>query len=455
MAILDNKHLTIRKTELTEVELSDLQEKCSYVDKAVEYQVNQARRRSYPGSQHALAALKKKMVVRLYSEDEEFIVIPQGLVHCAPSSLQIKDERALPKKSSYLWHKTPPFPLRYYQREAVDSLKGHSRGQLVLATGTGKSWTMLTLVKEMGLKTLVICPSSMIGSQLYDLFCKHLGKKAVGMYGAGKKEIKQVTVALYQSVAKNAELFSDVEMVVTDENQTLGAGSLVAITSALSHVPFFFSVSATNFRTDGRTPEIYAASGDVRYSFDTKRAIQEKFLAQPVFSVAVVESKGGQHDLKQKNYTEHVVKNEVLNQKLILDAEKVIAKGMSTLILVQEIEHGQAIATALGLPFANGEDAKSKKYIDHLNAGTIKGLVAGAQMCGIGVDTVRVDCLMMCSFPGSEGLTLQLLGRGLRMYPGKKKVLVLDYIPQNNDMLRRHGEQRVRWYEEYGPVQMR
>lgn len=455
MATLENTGITIAKNELSVEELDYIRAECSYKDTSVEYQLNQARRRAYPGAQHVIANLKKKMVVNLFRETDDEIIVPQGLSYLLPKTLAILDRRVVPKSSPYLWHKTPPFPLRYYQREAIDSLKGKTRGQLVLATGTGKSWTMLTMVKELGLKTLVICPSSMIGTQLYDLFAKHLGKKLVGMYGAGKKEVKPITVALYQSVAKNAELFKDYDLVVTDENQTLGAGSLIAITSSLSHVPLFYSVSATNFRSDGRTLEIYAASGDVCYTFDTKRAISEGFLAQPVFSVAMVDSKGRQHDLKQKNYTDHVVKNDILNAKIVADAQKVLARGMSTLILVQEIEHGQMIADALGLPFANGEDAKSKKYIDMLNDGAIKGLIAGAQMCGIGVDTVRVDCLMMCSFPGSEGLTLQLLGRGLRMYPGKKKVMVLDYIPKNCDMLRRHGEQRVRWYEEYGPVQVR
>jgi superfamily II DNA or RNA helicase len=73
-------------------------------------------------------------------------------------------------------------------------------------------------------------------------------------------------------------------------------------------------------------------------------------------------------------------------------------------------------------------------------------------MCGIGVDTVRVDCLIMASFPGTEGLTTQLIGRGLRKYEGKKMVVVLDYRVLGNNMLRRHADNRVEWYSKYGFV---
>jgi len=211
-------------------------------------------------------------------------------------------------------------------------------------------------------------------------------------------------------------------------------------------------VSATNYRADGRTPEIYAASGQIKYNFDTVRAIQEGFLAQPYFYVREVASIGGNYDMKQKNYADHVVQNQELTARIVKDSLAMMASGKSTLILVQEIEHGEAISSALGLHFANGENKDSMKLIDKLNRGEIKGLVAGAQMCGIGVDTVRVDCLVMASFPGTKGLTTQLVGRGLRKYEGKEKVIVLDYMLSGNPMLNRHAEQRIEWYSELGPV---
>lgn len=451
-AVITNSTAVISKADLTTAELKSIKDACTYKDQTIVYAIKRASSTRWGAK--TIPGLKEKLVVTLYEEDDDSIAIPQGMKYLIPSHIDRIDQRVLPTFKEMVWFKRPEKVMRYYQRDQVDALKGDSRGQIVSATGTGKSFTMLNLVKETGLRTLIICPSSLIGDQLYADFSTFLGKKDVGMYGSGKKEIKRVTIGLYQSVTKNIDAFKDFDMVITDENQTLGASSLTEISRGLSHVPYFYSLSATNWRADGKTPEIYAASGDVLYNFDTKRAISEGFLAQPVFIVREVPSSGRDYDLKQKNYTHHVVKNELLTKQIIADIQKVKDKGMSTLVLVQEIEHGEMISQALGVPFANGENKNSMDLIRGLNSGSIKILVAGASMTGVGVDTVRVDCLVMASFPGTEGLTLQLLGRGLRKYPGKEKVLVLDYWLPNSQMLGRHALNRIEWYKEYGPVKI-
>jgi len=451
IATLSNDNLVVPLSLLTTAQLDAIKAETTYKDTAVAYQLKNLKQ-SHWAKPAQIKALEQQLYVQLWKEENDALVLPQGLKYLLPAEIPVEDLRVLPKFKKMIWHKKPNKTMRYYQRECADALMADSRGQGVMATGTGKSFTMMNIVREMGLKTLVICPSSIIGDQLYEDFVEHLGPKVVGMYGGGKKQIKQVTIGLYQSVTRNIEAFKDFQLVICDENQTLGAGSLVAITRQLGHVPYFFSVSATNYRADGRTPEIYAASGPIKYDFDTVRAIREGFLALPAFYVREVYSSGGSYDLKQKNYTDHVVKNARLNNQITKDAKAMLDAGKSTLILVQEIDHGEEIANRLGLQFANGENKDSMKLIKALNRGEIKGLVAGAQMCGIGVDTVRVDCLIMASFPGTKGLTTQLVGRGLRKYEGKTNVIVLDYKVLGNSMLSRHADSRVEWYEELGKV---
>lgn len=450
-ATLSNDNVVVPLSLLSDSQLSALKAETTYKDSAVAYQLKSLKS-SHWAKPAQIKALEGQLYVQLWKEIDDCFVLPQGFKHLIPADIQLEDKRVLPTFKKMIWHKKPSKTMRYYQRECADALMADSRGQGVMATGTGKSFTMMNIVREMGLRTLVICPSSIIGEQLYNDFVEHLGPKVVGMYGGGKKQIKQVTIGLYQSVTRNIEAFKDFQVVMCDENQTLGAGSLVAITRELGAVPYFYSVSATNYRADGRTPEIYASSGPVKYNFDTQRAIREGFLASPLFYVRDVYSSGGSYDLKQKNYTDHVVKNARLNNRIVQDAQAMLKAGKSTLILVQEIEHGEELATRLGLQFANGENKDSMKLIGELNKGKIPGLIAGAQMCGIGVDTVRVDCLIMASFPGTQGLTTQLVGRGLRKYEGKTQVIVLDYRVLGNSMLSRHADSRIDWYTELGTV---
>ena len=451
-AIITNATVAIDITDLTSDELKSIKLATTYKDQSVAYAIK--RLSSSPWGMKRMAELKEKLTVTLYEEIEGMLCLPQGFAYLIPSRIPIVDNRYLPSFRKMVWSDPPKYDMRYYQREAVDALKKVSRGQVVAATGSGKSFMMLNLIKETGLKTLVICPSSLIGDQLYTDFAHHLGKSKVGMFGSGKKEVKQVTVGLFQSVTKNIELFKDSDMILVDESQYISSESIVAIARGLAHVPYFYSLSATNWRSDGKTPEIFAASGDVVYSFDTKRAIEESWLAQPVFVMREMPSSGREYELKQKNYTYHVLKNEALTKQIVADVQKAQGMGMSVLILVQEIEHGDTISGALGVPFANGENKHSMDLIKQLNAGTVKTLVAGAKMAGVGVDSVRVDCLVQASFPGTEGLTLQLLGRGLRKYPGKEKVLVIDYCPKGSVMLSRHAKNRAEWYRELGPLKI-
>lgn len=451
-AIITNKSIEIPLADLTLAETLLIKANCTYKDKSVEYAIRQASKSMWGAKR--IPELKTKLTITLYEETPETLIIPQGMAHLIPSHIILIDKRVLPLFREMVWYQKPKHDMRYYQREAVEALMSDSRGQAVLSTGSGKSFLMLNLVKKMGLQTLIICPSSLIGDQLYDDFASALSRRQVGMFGSGKKEVKQITVGLYQSVTRNIEVFKNTELIVVDESQTIASNSLTAISRGLSHVPYFYSVSATNWRADGKTPEIYAASGNVKYTFDTLRAISEGFLSQPVFIIREVPSSGKEYELKQKNYTHHVVKNNILNAQIVADIQRARSMGMSTLILVQEIEHGEMIASAENIPFANGENKKSMQLIKQLNVGSIKTLIAGASLAGVGTNFTRVDCLIMASFPGTKGLTLQLLGRGLRKYEGKKKLLVLDYSIKNNNMLFRHSQSRIEWYSELGEVKI-
>ena len=130
------------------------------------------------------------------------------------------------------------------------------------------------------------------------------------------------------------------------------------------------------------------------------------------------------------------------------DALAMIAAGKSTLILVDQVEHGEALAKVLKVPFAQGEDDQSEEYINQLNKGKIKGLIGTDGKVSEGVDTRNVDCLILANFAGSKGMVIQAVGRGLRKQGVKENCIILDYIPSGSIMLKRHAENRIKWYQE-------
>jgi superfamily II DNA or RNA helicase len=277
------------------------------------------------------------------------------------------------------------------------------------------------------------------------------GENKIGYYGGGKKKIKDITVGIAQSVINGIEDFKKENLgaIVVDEAHHTPATIFSTIATELGSVGRIFGLTATNFRNDGKDVMIEAAVGPTLISRDLIWCIDNGWLADPYFIVREVPTTGQSFkDDKLKNYKEHVLNSELMTQQIIQDCQKFIDAGKHVLCLVDEKAHGEVISKALGLPFANGDDKKSSDYIVQLNDGKLPGLVGTDSRIGEGVDTKRVDVLVLANFVASKGILWQNIGRGMRLYGDKKAVVVLDYAPLGSAMLKRHSDQRIAMYKE-------
>jgi superfamily II DNA or RNA helicase len=177
--------------------------------------------------------------------------------------------------------------------------------------------------------------------------------------------------------------------------------------------------------------------------------IQNQWLRNPYIIVREIPTIGKEYPSdKLKNYKAHVLNQDVLNSRIISDAQKFISAKKSVLILVKEISHGKLISERLGLPFATGNDKNSQEYVKQLNEGKIPGLVGTDSKIGEGTDTKNVDVLILANFVASKGPLWQNIGRGLRPHNGNDSVVILDYVPLGSKMLTRHAKQRIKFYKE-------
>jgi DNA repair protein RadD len=130
------------------------------------------------------------------------------------------------------------------------------------------------------------------------------------------------------------------------------------------------------------------------------------------------------------------------------DARCMIENGKFVLILVDQISHGKELSESLNIPFISGEDPDSYKYIGEFNAHKIKAIVATDSVFGEGVDSRPVEVIILATFVASKVTVIQSIGRGLRKTPEKDKCLIIDYIPEGSEILRRHALQRISYYKE-------
>lgn len=448
-AILENDKIII--SGCSDVFRRYLSDNLSYTDKSKEYQIRKMEKNPFSRNSAALKKMKAEMSGTLLIElPNGDVQIPPGFAHLV-DNITIEDKRIDTGISIALPWAVKPHDPRDYQTEAIDLMMLNNRGLINFATGLGKTLTAVHLIRKMKKKALVICPGKTIADNFYQELVMAFGDSRVGYFGDGKKQIKDITVGIVGSINNSIDRFiqQDLGLIIFDEVHHLAANTFFSIAEGLKNVGRMYGLTATDFRSDGKDIMITAGVGKVLIKRDLIWGIANKWLADPYFVVRGIPTIGKEYkDDKLKNYKEHVVDCKAMNDRIIADIQKFLAAGMSILCLVDQVDHGGAIAQAVGLPFATGEDKMSKEYVDQLNKGSIPGLVGTASMIGEGCDTKRVDVLVLANFVASKGPLWQNIGRGMRLYGTKTEVIVLDYCPKGSSMLTRHCKQRIVLYKE-------
>jgi superfamily II DNA or RNA helicase len=451
--IIANDKMTI--SGATPGVLAQLQSELTYTDKAKQYQLRRLSRTRWGQMSPLYKQLQAEVSGHLYEMNGNDLICTSALYEHVKDFLvgavltDLRKETG--KKIVVPWVKKP-FPLRPYQEEAVDLFLNNWRGLGNLATGLGKTLIATHLIQRYKKRTLVICPTDSVAKQFYSQFVECFGKQKVGFYGGGKKNISDITIGIAASITRNIQEFAnaDLGLVIFDETHHTPASTFFDIAKGIAGVGRVFGLTATDYRSDGKDILITAGCGSVLIRRDIKWGVSNGYLAEPVFLVREVATGGRDFkDDKLKSYKEHVLNNDAMKKRIEDDARAMMAAGKSVLILVDEVAHGELLSKALGIPFATGLDKKSQEYVEQLNAGKVPGLVGTQGKIGEGSDTKNVDCLILASFPGSKGVTIQAIGRALRMQGLKVKVLILDYKPLGSTMLSRHADNRINWYSEF------
>jgi superfamily II DNA or RNA helicase len=437
----------------TDIE-SDIMTELSYIDKSKEYQLKRMQKNPYAKASQQYAQLQKESKGNLCKKINDSLFIPSGFMNLVKSKVNtVVDTRqdTGPQVSLPWANASYSLKLRDYQEEAVELASQSWRGIINLATGLGKTKTAIALIRKLKRNTLVVCPSKSIALQFHSELVEAFGKSKVGFVGDGKYKPSTVTVGIAASVCNRIDDIKGLNLgvVVFDETHHTPANTFYAIAEGLGAVGRIYGLTATAFRSDGKDIFIHAACGDILVQRDVSWGVANGWLSDPYFIVRKVKTVGKDfRDDKLKSYRAHVLESKEMNDRIISDCRAFHTAGKFLLVLVDQIEHGDIISSALGIPFANGRDKGSEVNIQHFNDGNIKALIATDGLVGEGVDTRNVEVLVVANFTASKSAVLQAVGRGLRKTPTKDKCIILDYVPEGSTMLARHAKQRISYYLE-------
>ena len=376
--------------------------------------------------------------------------------------------------------------LRYYQDEAKAAIYKFFKDfpdlnpVVVLPTGSGKTPLLAAICDDIVTKrsrifnrkcrVLVVSHVKELLEQAYEKIKATASNLNVGLYSAGlnsRDTDSDVVVAGVQSVYNRAFELGAFDLVIVDEAHLVppdGEGMYQTLISKLkisNPKVRLIGLTATPYRLkEGLLCSLKGVFNAVCYEKNVKELIQEGYLC-PLKSRLVQEGidTTGLHIQRGEFVSEEVDKLINTSQKVSKACREIVYKAdkygrQRILIFAASVDHannikreiekisGQECGIVLGSTPANeraemlarfrgeqvpanmfGEFKQPLKYM--VNVGVLT----------TGFDNPQIDLVAIVRPTASAGLYYQMVGRGLRLSPGKDYCLILDF-GQNID---RHG----------------
>ncbi len=354
------------------------------------------------------------------------------------------------------------FTLRPYQQEAVDATIAHFRKHtepalIVLPTGAGKSLVIAELAKKARGRVLVLAHVKELVAQNHAKYCAYGLEADIFAAGLQQKQSEgKVVFGSVQSIARNLSLFdSAFSLLIIDECHRISDDDDSQYQQIIQHLRQrnpqlrLLGLTATPYRLGKGWIYQYHYHGMIRgdqnsqfhdciYELPLRYMIKHGFLVPPErldmpivqydFSQLAVSESGlfREADLnrelkQQKRITPHIVK------QIIEYAQE----RLGTMIFAATVEHAREIHRLLppdeaALVSAETPMVERDALIEAFKQQKLRYLVNVAVLT-TGFDAPHVDLIAILRPTESVSLYQQIVGRGLRLFPGKKDCVILDY----------------------------
>lgn len=356
--------------------------------------------------------------------------------------------------------------LRPYQRAAVDSLYDYWREKpgsplLVLPTGAGKSLVLGTVCKELveaypDMRILIVTHVRELILSNYRELLNIWPFAPAGIFSAGvgrRDAHAQIIFGGVQTIASKTEQIGHVDLVMVDEAHLMPRksetqyGQLLDGLRAINPDLKLVGLTATPYRLgEGMLHEGEGALfDDIAYELPISDLIDGGYLVRPIskgmattYDVSGVAKLGG--DYKQ-SALQAAVDQDDLNRAVV---DEIVAYGQDRrawLCFCSGVEHAYHMRdeirsrgfTCEAIDGTTPTDERDR-ILEDFKAGRIRAL-SNNSVLTTGTNLPIIDLVAFCRPTQSAGLYVQMAGRGLRLYPGKKDCLFLDFA----GCVRRHG----------------
>jgi superfamily II DNA or RNA helicase len=314
--------------------------------------------------------------------------------------------------------------LRPYQTECVDLIDSKPPGAYLvqMATGLGKTVTFASLHRP-GRMLILSHREELVHQPLkyFDCYTDY------EMAGHSASPMADVVSASVQTLTRRLQRFApdEFDILITDEAHHAAANSYRRIYDYFTprlHIGF----TATPGRGDKvRLDDIYS---DIIFQRDLRWGIENKYLSDIFcrrvnigYDLSAVRTSHGDY---APGELEEAMDG---TADAIAQVYREMAEG-ATLIFAVSVKQAEEIATKIpGAAVVTGETKNRSAIIEAFTAGQIPCIV-NVMVFTEGTDIPRVETIIIARPTQNDSLYTQMVGRGLRLYPGKTRLNLIDCV---------------------------
>jgi ATP-dependent helicase IRC3 len=345
-----------------------------------------------------------------------------------------------------------PFQLRPYQTEAISAVitarrRGLHRMVIALPTGAGKTVIFSELARLAKRPVLVLAHRTELVQQAAEKLGRSIGDPSLVAVEQGAvtaaKGVKVVVASIRSLNEKRLHKLInnyDFGLIVYDECHHSAAEDNMRVLRSLGCFRVDWSgtllgFTATTVRADGLGLD--TVFEEVIYNQGLMQMIRDGFLS-PLrgFRIATaadltgVAPAGGDLNIEQLAEAVDITDRNALVARSIQE----LARDRRTIAFCVTVAHAKNLArslNALGVPagvvYGNLKTEDRVAVLERFRSGRIQ-VLANVGVLTEGFDDPGVSCIAMARPTRSEGLYTQCVGRGTRLFNGKKDCLVLDFV---------------------------
>ncbi|WP_330927418.1 DEAD/DEAH box helicase [Candidatus Sororendozoicomonas aggregata] len=366
------------------------------------------------------------------------------------------------------------YSLRPYQQQAVSSVIHHFRNScapavVVLPTGAGKSLVISELARLARGRVLALAHVKELVAQNHAKYESYGLKASIFSAGLGKKNTtEQVVFGSVQSVSRNLPSFSHGQftLLVIDECHRVSLEEKSSYHKVIGHLKTqnanlkVLGLTATPYRLDlGWIYQYHAEPGKKAFV----RTEEPRFFEQCIFELPLsymiqsgfltppklIDAPTTFYDFSQLktdrlgHFNENAMNTLLQGQgrataAIIRTVIEQAAEKQGVMIFAATVEHAHEIASYLpgestGLITGSTSIHQRNSIINAFKSKKLKYLV-NVSVLTTGFDAPHVDVIAILRPTASVSLYQQIVGRGLRLSPGKKDCLVLEFAGNLYDL---------------------